>query len=921
MASLPPAPSAPPETPDETILRLTAEQSEARDQQAATTEILEIINRSRGDLTPVFDAILEKALALCEAACGQLATFDGDSFEFVALKGDPRWVGHHPRGPLPPSRGTIWPTLVNGEAFVHIADARDTEKFRAGEEHARDIAASGGRTFLTVALHREHALLGALTIYRQEVRPFSDKQIALLQNFAAQAVIAMENARLLGELRERTQELTRREAALRDSEERYALAMRAINEGVYEWDVATSEMYYSPRVRELVGLETSELRTMTDWTDRIHPDDREEFRKAIIAHFKGETDRLDAEYRYRHADGSWHWARQHGIALKNEAGRAYRVVGSTGDITDRKAAEEALREALEQQTATAEVLQVINSSPGDLAPVFDAILDKAHTLCEATLGGLVIFDGEKFRPVAVRGDPDFAEYWRRTPVQPPREGGAPLAQVMRGERIVHLPDVRASDAYRDIPIYRDLVDRGNTRTLLTVALRNDRAVLGALTAYRQEVRPFTDKQIALLENFAAQAVIAMENARLLTETREALEQQTATAEILRVISSSPADLQPTFAAIAGAAKTLTDATLGSVVTFDGKLMHVAALAGFSRDEIEKIQGQFPLPADYGTATGRAILTRQVAHVGNLADDPERGYPTLDQSSGQTVLAVPMLRDGTPIGAINVQRRRAEPFTDKQIDLIKTFADQAVIAMENARLISETREALEQQTATAEVLQVINSSPGDLTPVFDAILEKAHTLCGAAMGGLVIYDGDAFRPVAVHAEPSFAEYWRQNPVRPPRDGDGHLSGLLRGLRLVHLPDVREGDAYHELPGYQKLIDRGGIRTLLTVPLRKDGTLLGTITAFRQEIRPFSDKQIALLENFAAQAVIAMENARLLTETREALEQQTATAEVLQVINSSPGDLAPVFDAMVEKAKRLCNAQSAVSTPTRKTASAP
>ena len=262
------------------------------------------------------------------------------------------------------------------------------------------------------------------------------------------------------------------------------------------------------------------------------------------------------------------------------------------------------------------------------------------------------------------------------------------------------------------------------------------------------------------------------------ERDEALEQQTATAEILRVISSSPVDLQPTFDAIAGAARTLTDATIGCVVTFDGSLMHVTALAGFAPDEIERIQHQFPLPADQGTATGRAILTRQVAHVAELAADPERGYPALDEASGQTVLAVPMLRDGVPIGAINVQRRRAEPFTDKQIGLIETFADQAVIAMENARLINETREALEQQTATTEVLQVINSSPGDLTPVFDAMLEKATRLCEAAFGVLHIYDGERFHPVSTLGVPdAYADYLKRDP---PEFGPG--TGPARTLRV-------------------------------------------------------------------------------------------------------------------------------------------
>src|SRR6516164_6587286 len=314
------------------------------------------------------------------------------------------------------------------------------------------------------------------------------------------------------------------ELALRESEERYALAMRAINEGFYEWDIVTSEMRYSPRVCELVVLAPEELRTMADWTDRIHPTDMREFRKAILAHFKGETEWLEAEYRYRHADGTWHWARHHGIGLRNDAGRVYRVVGSTGDITAQKAAEEALREALDQQTATAEVLQVINSSPGDLAPVFDAMLEKAVRLCDAAFGILWTFDGDHFHAARLRDvTPAFAEFLRE-PMRP--VPGGTFSRMLAGEPVAEAVDIAGSDSYRDgtSRLRRAFFDLGAAQTALFVALRKDQTLLGAFTIYRKEVRPFTGKQTALVASFAAQAVIAMENARLLGELHQRTEE-------------------------------------------------------------------------------------------------------------------------------------------------------------------------------------------------------------------------------------------------------------------------------------------------------------------------------------------------------------------------------------------------------------
>ena len=570
--------------------------------------------------------------------------------------------------------------------------------------------------------------------------------------------------------------------------------------------------------------------------------------------------------------------------------------------------------AVDQQTATAEVLQVINSSPGELAPVFDAMLEKAMRLCEAPFGALLRFDGKVFRAIAAR-DTSGAAAVLGGPVEP--DPGSASERLLLGDEVVHIPDVVDTEAYRSgVPSRLKLVEMIGARTALWVALRKNDVMLGDFALYRKEVRPFTDKQIALVQNFAAQAVIAMENARLLTETREALEQQTATAEVLQVINSSPGDLAPVFDAMLEKATSLCGAEFGLLFTWEGECFHPVAWRGISRELLAVLREPFrPQP---GTLTWRIAHGENIVSSADLLEalqqfeeaaalDPAyrngiaRVRALVEFGGARSHIGIALRKDDALLGHLSIYRQEVRPFTDKQIALLQNFAAQAVIAMENARLITETREALEQQTATAEVLQVINSSPGNLAPVFDAILERAHVLCGATYGSLTVADGEYFSAVAMHGfTGAFADLLRQ-PFRPSPISLQHR--LLRGEPLIHIPDI---STLESLSPRMQAVMQAGFRTLLVIPLRKDAALLGHITALRQEVQPFTDKQIALLQNFAAQAVIAMENARLLTETREALEQQTATAEVLGVINSSPGDLKPVFDAILEKAHTLCGA---------------
>jgi signal transduction histidine kinase len=559
---------------------------------------------------------------------------------------------------------------------------------------------------------------------------------------------------------------------------------------------------------------------------------------------------------------------------------------------------------LEQQTATSEILGVIANSPTDIQPVLVVVAENAARLCDAKDAVISRVDGEVLKQVAIYGAIPVPE-----PNQINRE--TPVGRAIVERKTIHVADL-AAEIETEFPESKVRQQMSGTRSMLVTPLLREGVPIGTINIRRIEVRPFTDKQIALLETFADQAVIAIENVRLFQELQvrnrdltEALEQQTATSEILRVISSSPTDLQPVFQTILDNAVRLCEAQNGAVFRFDGQVFRAVVWNNVS-PALQAYTESTPIHPGRESALRRVGLEKRPVHIPDMLADPECVVPEPYKEEGmRSNLAVPLLKENNLIGAIAIHRREVRPFTDAHIKLVSTFANQAVIAIENVRLFQELQvrnrdltEALEQQTATAEILRVISSSPTDVQPVMDTIAANAARLCAADDVHIYRVDGEDLRLAASHGS-----------LPAPRDRAGVSRQTVRGRavidrKTIHIHDFRAVAA--DFP------ERGSPqrdRTLLATPLLREGVAIGVIAIRRSEVRPFDEKQIKLLETFADQAVIAIENVRLFQELQartqdlaRSVQQLTALGEVGQAVSSTL-DLQTVLSTIVGHAVQL------------------
>jgi signal transduction histidine kinase len=707
--------------PNTKIAQLTRERDELLEQQAATSEVLKIVGSAAGDLNSVFQAMLEKAVRICGAGFGNLWLREGDCFRNAATHGAPREYQDHVRiePQVRPSPNISLGQILKTKQVSQVDDIRAAPTF-GDKIRIATIELAGARTLLVVPMLKDGDVIGALAIYRQEVRQFTDKQIDLVKNFAAQAVIAIENTRLLNELRQRTDDLS---------------------------------------------------------------------------------------------------------------------------------------EALEHQTATAEVLSVISSSAGELQLVFKAMLESALRICDAEFGMLLLHngDGSFDTRVLIGAPPALVDALLHKSFTPPT--GNPLERMLRTKRTVHVADAAAEMAKPPSALL------AGARSHINVPMVKQAEVIGAISIYRTEIRPFTDKQISLLQSFAGQAVIAIENTRLLNELRQSLQQQTATADVLKVISRSTFDLQNVLQTLVESAAHLCEADKSTITRQKNNVFYRAESHGFSREFMDYAK-DIPIEPERSSASGRALLEGRAIHIADVKADPEYTFEGLKFDAYRTILSVPMLREGIPLGVLTLIRSEARPFTDKQIDLVSTFADQAAIAIENVRLFDEIQDKSRQlEIASQHKSQFLANMSHELRTPLNAILGYTELMADGIYGELPEKTMGVLKRLESNGR--------------------HLLGLINDV--LDLSKIEAGQLVLELSDYSLEDIAQTVRSTLE-PLAADKKL-----AFKIEVAPKLPPGHGDGRRLTQVVINLVGNAIKFTDTGEVVIKATATdgSFHLSVCDTGPG----------------------------------
>ncbi|KUJ73131.1 GAF domain-containing protein [Ruegeria profundi] len=924
----------------------TAEVEEALEYQTATAEVLGVISRSPNEVRPVLQAILRVAKRLCAPKGGYVALKNAETgnFEVVEVIDAPDDIVEILKAnPIVPGQNTVTGRVAGTGERVYVADtlADPTYEWSGPARQGNYLSALG------VPLIKNGETIGTITMAHDQVNGFSEKQIGLMETFAAQAVIAIGNARLFDEVQQRTAEVEEALEQQKASAEILGVISQSVEDtqpvfekildscrnlfGGEELDVLLIDDNGLLQVAAYIGNFEEELLQTFPAPWEITPAG-DAIRTRRVANFADCANNPDVPKVLREMARI---ASYHSVAFAPMIweGKGIGVVGvarSAKPFTDKELgimqgfADQAViaiqnarlfretNQALEQQTATADILEVISNSVEDAKPVFSKILDSCQKLipCDdlavLTLeaDGLVHI-GEIRGPYGTRQGADY---------QPSPPSRTLLDAVSDQPRVCYVPDaVNGDDVH---PVVKRMGEKnGNFATILAPMLWKGQ-IIGLISLARSHDDPtspsvFTQREMDLLESFADQAVIAIQNARMFNETQTALVRQTASAEILRVVSEAQDDLTPVFEAILRRAADLCDAPMASMNLVEEQKTHSRLVAHWG-EEIEFLKvGETRWNLASGLNTTESIVQMRPMHVEDVLeteayknDDP--AIIAAKAENIRTFLAIPMVHKGKGIGNIALYRREVKPFAATDIALVESFADQAVIAVENAKLVNETKAALARQTASANVLRVISESPTDVQPVFEEIVTSGVSLIDCDVVQAMQSDGTYGWQTTVATPEGLSANVAE--VRFPLDATESLLPMaMRKGELVHIPDWSTAELG---PADIVLRDKHGYRSSLFVPMMRGQTCLGGFTFFRTTKRAFSEEEIAMARSFSDQAVIALENVRLFSETQTALARQIASADILKVISQSPDDTTPVFEAIVRSGVRLMGCDGAV-----------